>query len=154
MNCNLPPITDSAACEQSATTADATQPTKWAVITNAMSGAFHTLSSVPDTSVALGFFSLDGVCGVRSAPEVGLAALSAAHVDALTAALGGATPRGGTPLIGSIVLGYKYLHEEARAPGNRFVVVVTDGSDSCIDRYAAEGVTGDVVSRLLGTEVP
>jgi hypothetical protein len=154
MNCNLPPITDSASCEQSATTADVTQPTKWSVITTAMSGAFDALATVPDTSVALGFFSVDDVCGVRSTPKVGLGPLSAAQIDALKATLGGESPRGGTPLIGSIILGYKYLHQTVRAPGNRFVVVVTDGSDSCIDKYASEGVTGDVVSRLLDTEIP
>lgn len=154
MNCNLPPLTDSATCEQTATTADPTKPTKWSVITSAMSSAFQGLSSIPDTSVALGFFSVDDVCGVRSEPKVPLSALSTAQVDALTASLDGETPRGGTPLIGSIILGYKYLHEEAHAPGNRFVVLVTDGSDSCLDRYAAEGVTGDVTARLLGTEIP
>jgi len=154
MNCNLPPITDSATCEKTATTADSTKPTKWSVITSAMSQAFQTLSAVPDAAVALGLFSVDDVCGVRSEPEVALSALSQAQTDALSATLASEAPRGGTPLIGSIILGYKYLHEEAHAPGNRFVVVVTDGSDSCLDRYAAEGVTGDVVARLLDTEIP
>jgi hypothetical protein len=154
MNCNLPPVTDSVACEQTATTADVTKPTKWSVITSAMSNSIQALAALPGTSMGLSLFSVDDECGVRSAPTIGLAALSTAQVDALTNTLRGEAPRGGTPLIGSIVLGYKYLHQTARAPGNRFLVVVTDGADSCLSRYAQEGVTGDVMARLLDTEIP
>jgi hypothetical protein len=154
MNCNLPPITDSAACEKTATTADLTQPTKWSVITSAMTSAVQALAALPGTSMGLSLFSVDDECGVRSAPTVGLAPLSPAQIDGLTNTLRSETPGGGTPLIGSIVLGYKYLHQTARAPGNRFLVVVTDGSDSCLGLYAQEGVTGDVMSRLLDTEIP
>jgi hypothetical protein len=52
------------------------------------------------------------------------------------------------------VLGYKHLHQEAQAPGNRFVVLVTDGADSCLSEYTAAGVVGDPVAQLLDTEVP
>jgi hypothetical protein len=154
MNCNLPPITDSAACEKAATTADVTKPTKWSVITSAMSNAVQALAALPGTSMGLSLFSVDDQCGVRSAPKVGLAALSTAQIDALTNTLRSETPFGGTPLIGSIILGYKYLHQTARAQGNRFLIVVTDGADSCLGHYAQEGVTGDVMARLLDTEIP
>jgi hypothetical protein len=41
-------------------------------------------------------------------------------------------------------LAYKHLHQQAQAPGNRFVVVLTDGMESC----DAEKLTA------LNTEIP
>ncbi len=154
MNCNLPPTTDSMACEQNPVAKDTTQPTKWSVITDGLSQAFTELSSITGASAGLTFFSNDDVCGVQSTPNVPLAPLQKPQIDALTSALTNVKPGGGTPIVGAIILGYKHLHQEALAPGNRFVVLVTDGSDSCLDKYAAEGVTGDVVDRLLNTEIP
>lgn len=119
-----------------------------------MSTAFDGLAAVPLTSAALTFFSNDDTCGVQSAPNVPLAPLSPSQVSTLKSALANVTPRGGTPIVGAVILGYRHLHQEALAPGNRFVVLVTDGTDSCFDTYAQQGVTGDVLARLLGTEVP
>lgn len=154
MKCNLPPTTDSATCEANPVAVDANAPTKWGVVTGAISSALDGLSQLSNTSAALTFFSNDGVCGVQSAPNVPLSLLSTTQIGALKGVLQTETPNGGTPLVGSIILGYKYLHQEAQAVGNDFVILVTDGSDSCLDRYADEGVQGDVVSRLLGTEIP
>lgn len=165
MNCNLPPITASAACELNPVAADPTQPTKWSVITASLASALDLLASVPNTSVGLTFFSNDDVCGVSSKPNVELAPLvkNGPQLAALKSALTNGKPKGGTPIVGATILAFKHLHEELQAPGNRFVVLVTDGSDSCIaggdggdahENYATEGVTGDVVSRLLDTELP
>ena len=154
MNCNLPPITDSASCEKKPVAAQAGQPTKWSVITGGLSSAFDELSHVSGTSAGLSFFSNDDTCGVMSAPNVPLQPLQKPQVDALRNALGNTMASGGTPIVGAVILGFKHLHQEARALGNRFVVLVTDGADSCLDKYAAEGVTGDVVQRLLDTELP
>lgn len=154
MNCNLPPTTDSATCEQNPLAVDPAQPTKWSTIVASMSTALDGLAAVPLTSVGLSFFSNDDICGVQSAPNVALAALSPSQVNTLKAAFANVTPRGGTPIVGSVILGYKHLHQEALAPGNRFVVLVTDGADSCFDTYATQGVTGDVLARLLDTEIP
>jgi hypothetical protein len=154
MNCNLPPTTNSADCENKPVAVDPAQPTKWSVIKSAMGSAFDSLGSLPNTSVGLTFFSTDDVCGATSTPNVALQLLSTTQVDALKGALANVTPRGGTPIVGTTILGYKHLHQEAKAPGNRFVVLVTDGADSCFDKYAASGVTGDVVARLLDTEIP
>jgi hypothetical protein len=154
MNCNLPPITDSASCEQTPVAADPGQPTKWSVIKQGLSSAFNELSKVSGVAAGLSFFSNDDVCGVTSTPNVPLQPLQKPQVDALSNALGNTTPTGGTPIVGAVILGYKHLHQEARALGNRFVVLVTDGADSCLDKYAAQGVMGDVVKRLLETELP
>jgi Mg-chelatase subunit ChlD len=154
MNCNLPPLTDSRSCEANPVAADTSQPTKWGVLTSSLSSAIDQLVSVPSASAGLTFFSSNDTCGVQSRPNVGLAPLSTPQADALKGALQGVTPRGGTPIIGAVILGYKHLQQQAQAPGNRYVVLVTDGSDSCIDRYASEGVSGDVVDRLLNIEEP
>jgi hypothetical protein len=154
MNCNLPPITTSAACEATATRADTSQPSKWTVITSTLSAALDELATVPNTSVGLAFFSTNDECGSTAAPSVGVSPLAAPQVSALKGALAGATPAGGTPIIGSMILGFQHLHQTLQAPGNRFIVLVTDGADSCADQYAAAGVTGDVQARLLDVELP
>jgi hypothetical protein len=119
-----------------------------------MSAALDQLATVPNTSVGLTFFSTDDVCGVQSAPNVALAPLAAPQVSALKGAMSGVTPSGATPIVGATILGFRHLHQEAQAPGNRYVVLVTDGSDSCFQKYAEEGVTGDVVAELLNVELP
>jgi hypothetical protein len=154
MNCNLPPITDSATCERTATTADPSQPTKWSVVTSSMSAALDRLATVPSTSVGLTLFSADDVCGAESAPNVALSPLAVPQVAALKGAMTGVTPSGATPIVGATILGFRHLHQEAQAPGNRYVVLVTDGADSCLQKYAEEGVTGDVVAQLLNVELP
>lgn len=154
MNCNLPPITDSATCEKTATAADPSQPTKWSVITASMSAALDQLAAVPNTSVGLTFFSADDICGVQSAPNVALSPLAAPQVAALKGAMSGVTPSGATPIVGATILGFRHLHQEAQVPGNRYVVLVTDGADSCFQKYAEEGVAGDVVAQLLNVELP
>jgi hypothetical protein len=154
MNCNLPPTTDSATCEQIAKAVDPSQPTKWSVIKTAMSSAFDQLGGIPNTSAALTLFSNDDVCGAQSTPNVALKLLDGNQVGALKSALDAVDPAGATPIIGATILGYHYLQDEAQVMGNRYVVLVTDGSDSCADQYAAAGVTGDVTDRLLNVEIP
>jgi hypothetical protein len=116
-----------------------------------MSAAIDGLARVQNASAGLTFFSNDDLCGAQSTPNVGLGALLPPQVDALKHALQNGSPRGGTPIIGATILGFEHLHEEAMAPGNRFVVLVTDGADSCVGRYP---VTGDVVTQFLETEIP
>jgi hypothetical protein len=71
-------------------------------------------------------------------------------VDAIKFSLQQVQPRGATPMVGATVLGYRYLHQVAQAPGNRFVVLVTDGVDNCSDVYAAQGIIGDPFQILDG----
>ncbi|HEX7668408.1 MAG TPA: VWA domain-containing protein [Polyangiaceae bacterium] len=162
MNCNLTTATD--ACEANPVTADAAQPTRWSSIVGGIGAALDQLAKVPNTSVGLTFFSNDDVCGVTSTPNVEVAGLTTPQVDSLKNALANGNPRGGTPIVGATVLAYKHLQNQLKAPGNRFVVLVTDGEDSCLattagggsghTTYADEGLTGDLVDRLLNTEMP
>jgi hypothetical protein len=156
MNCNLPPTQSSATCETTAAAQDATLPTKWSVITSSLSSALDQIALVPNASVGLTFFSNDDICGVTSTPNVELGPVTTGgpQVAALKSALANGNPKGGTPIIGAVILGFKHLHQQLQAPGNRFVVLVTDGADSCFTQYAEQGVSGDVKAQLLGTELP
>jgi hypothetical protein len=152
MNCLL--TTSAADCEQTPPQTPQ-QGSRWTAITSALRASLIELSRVPDTSVGLSFFSNDDLCGVNSQPNVGVNLLTQPQLDALDASLSAVTPSGGTPIIGATVLAYQHLHEEAQAPGNRFVVLVTDGKDSCLgDGPVDYGVPFDPEQQLLGVEMP
>jgi hypothetical protein len=119
-----------------------------------MAGALDQLTNPGNLSIGLSFFSNDDTCGVTSTPNVALGQFGTPQVDAVKNALQNADPKGGTPIVGATILGFKYLHQVAQAAGNRFVVLLTDGADSCFEKYAQQGVTGDVVDRLLHQELP
>jgi hypothetical protein len=143
MNCNLPPITDSTACEKNPVQSDMTQPTKWAVVKKALKDAVAALPA--SASIGLSYFNTDDECGVLSMPSVGVKLLSAAQVDAIGANLDGAkAPQGGTPIVGATILAFKHLHQQAQVSGNKFVLLITDGAETC----DAEKVS------QLATEIP
>ncbi len=144
MMCNAPEAGQSSEdCNAKAQTLFFDQPTKWAITTSALESMLMKLVD-SGASAALSFFSNDDVCGVSSTPAVALAKVDASQVSAMTAALAATNPSGGTPIVGATILAYDHLYEEAGldasggcaqppcgAPGNRFVVLITDGADSC-----------------------
>jgi hypothetical protein len=144
MMCNPPESGQSSqSCDMKAQTLFFDKPTKWAITIAAVERMLTKLSDT-GTSAGLTFFSNDDVCGVNSKPVVELAHVDATQVASMTSALGTTNPSGGTPIVGATILAYDHLYEEAGldasggcaeppcgAPGNRFVVLITDGSDSC-----------------------
>lgn len=161
MNCNLPPTTASADCEAMSPPkkVDDTQPSKWDVISQALSESLAELGSI-DGSVrvraGMSFFSIDSVCGAASAPAVPVAATTPAQLDAIDRALAAAKPKGGTPIVGATILGYKHLYTTLGVNGNAHVILITDGKDSCAEYYAAQPSIGpgDQVAKLISTEAP
>jgi hypothetical protein len=143
MVCNLPPLQSSAACESDPQPVDTSAPTKWKVTREALSKTFNDLPAT-GSLVGLSFFANDGNCGVDSTPTVALSALASGHKQKLVDALSTVNPDGQTPIVGATILAYAHLHQEAKAPGNRYVVLLTDGAESC----AKEGI-----DRLLESEV-
>jgi hypothetical protein len=130
MNCNLPPITDSATCERTPVQVDFTQDNKWKVVTGVIKAGFAALPST--ASAGLAFFNNDDYCGVNSKPSVAIRRVDAAQISALGAGLDGApTPKGGTPVVGALMVAYRHLHEQANVTGNKFVVLLSDGAESC-----------------------
>ncbi|MET0594082.1 MAG: vWA domain-containing protein [Polyangiaceae bacterium] len=143
MNCNLPPTTSSADCEMKPDRADMTKPSKWEIIRDALKSAFAGLPSTASAGIA--YFSNDDECGVQSMPNVAVKAIDPTQVAALGASLDAMKPAGGTPIVGATILGYKHLHQQLNLPGNDFLVLLTDGSESC--------TPADVPS-LVSTQVP
>lgn len=143
MVCNLPPLQDSAACELDPAPVDSAQPTKWNVVREALSNTFESL---PGGSSLLGltYFSTNGACGVDSTPAVKVDPLDDNQRTTLTDSLNNTIPDGQTPIVGATILAYNHLHEEKKAPGNRFVVLLTDGAESC---------DADKIDQLLDVEV-
>lgn len=145
MACNPPPVQSVEACNQMPIAADPDQPSRWQITADALASAAGGLMGT-NAAAGMTFFSVDNACGVNSTPNVGVNAMSQPQLDAMSAALRGIAPRGGTPIVGAVVLAYAHLHQEAMAPGNRFVVLLTDGEESCgfdggedddVDRSAA-----------------
>jgi von Willebrand factor type A domain len=170
MACNPPPEQDSASCEASPAPKDGTRPSKWQITVDALKQVFTGLVAKNSTAnIGLTFFSNDNTCGVQSAPSVPVKRLTAAQASMLTNALDATTPNGGTPMVGAATLAYAYLHQEANqapgcvepcgARGNRYVVLITDGADSCpmpmrAQDAAACNAAGGCSNYLVGKVAP
>ena len=147
MNCNLPPITSTADCEAKPQRVDATKPSRWEIIRDALKSAFASLPST--ASAGISYFSNDDECGVQSAPSVAVKAIDAVQIAALGASLDAVKPAGGTPIVGATILGYKHLHQQLSLPGSDFLVLLTDGSESCTPADVAGLVSTQVPNALL-----
>lgn len=154
MTCNAPPVQSVESCNLDPTRQDPSQPSRWEITTDALDETFGSLMGSA-AAVGLSMFSTDGYCGVDSTPVVGLDAVNPRQHGALSDAMHSAEPAGGTPIVGAVVSAYHHLHEEARAAGNRYVVLITDGEESCGTQGLAEDQADLAAARarLLETEV-
>jgi hypothetical protein len=155
MLCNLPPVTSSLDCEQTPQRVDASQPSKWEVVTDVLSRSFELLiPAEPGLRVRAGlsFFSVDDVCGARSQPSIPMSDVTSAHVDLLRQSLS-ITPAGGTPIVGATILAYKYIYQPTFT-GDGHVILLTDGADSCQAAYDATVGPGDHIADLIDVEAP
>jgi hypothetical protein len=154
MACNTPDVQTVQACNEDPVRLDPSKPSRWEVTVDALKGAFAGLEG-GNAAIGLSMFSTNGACGVDSTPLVGLGPVDGAQLGSLGAAMDAATPAGGTPIVGAVVLAYHHLHEELHATGNRYVVLITDGEESCGmlgDEDDAEDLRA-ARQRLLQTEV-
>jgi hypothetical protein len=130
MTCNPPPVQTTESCNMMPIAADPSKPSRWQITVGALKDALGGLEN-SNAAAGLSFFSVDNACGVDSTPSVGVNVVSSPHLMAMSSALDGIAPRGGTPIVGAVVLAYAHLHQEAMAKGNRYVVLLTDGEESC-----------------------
>jgi von Willebrand factor type A domain len=154
MACNAPPVQDVADCELDPKRKDPSQPSRWETTVAALNEAFTGLSG-SNAALGLSLFSTDGFCGVDSTPVVGVDAVTPLQLTALSNAMAASTPAGGTPIVGGTILAYNHLHQELRAQGNRYVVLITDGAESCGTK-GDNADTADLAAaraRLLDVEV-
>lgn len=129
MNCNPPPLQSTPQCEQNPVPKFPDQPSKWQIVRDALKNAIANMT--PTTRVGISYFNTDDYCGVSQLPPVTLAPLDANQLAALDASIDGVTPKGATPIIGGTTLGYAHLYYDDKTEGNDFVVLLTDGAETC-----------------------
>lgn len=146
MNCNPPPTTDSATCEQFPIAADAGAPTKWSITRDALKSA---ITAMPTTnSVGITYFNVDNDCAAQATPSVAVAQVDATQQALLAASLDGVQPQGLTPIVGGVTLGYQYLHANTFT-GKKFLVLITDGAETCAPDQQADFVATTVTNAAL-----
>lgn len=102
-------------------------PSKWELARTAIN---NVLASVSDElSAGLMLFPSDGDCGVPSTPNVPVAPLSTSRAQ-IASALASTGPGGNTPAFDALLAGYEHLNT-LTTPGQRGVVLVTDGGETC-----------------------
>ncbi|MEO7330798.1 MAG: vWA domain-containing protein, partial [Minicystis sp.] len=146
MNCNPPPLQSSPQCEASPTPKFPQKPTKWDIVQGALKGAIAAMT--PTTRVGITYFNEDDYCGVQQAPNVSLALVDAAHLVDIDASIDAVVPKGATPIIGGVTLGYAHLFYDDLAPGNDFVVLLTDGAETCAPDLKAAMIAQTVPDAL------
>jgi hypothetical protein len=152
MNCN-PPEGDSALnelCKTDPIKQNPNQPSKWEVTRDALRGALDSLVGKPNVSVGISVFPKPHDtenCLVAEQPDVAIERLDNQHRAAIDTFLDAVTPRGDTPIAGTTILGYRYLSDHIRSgelTGNTFVVLFTDGAETCDENYLSQLVERDV----------
>jgi hypothetical protein len=136
MNCNLPEAGQTTLeCEQSSGQKEnAIEPSKWEVTRPALRDAIGALKTAGNASVGISMFPTDNRCGVKVTPDVAIQRLDDTHYTGIDGFLGTVSPIGSTPIAGSTILAFEYLRQQivsGTLVGNHFVVLLTDGAESC-----------------------
>jgi hypothetical protein len=150
MACNLPQAGQSSAeCDQFPLRRFPDLPSKWELTLSALNSALIALKATGRVHVALSLFpETSSACTLAAEPQMPLAFLDAAALDATNQYLSSITPYGNTPLVGATILGYQYFLNQLRRGvlnGENFVVVLTDGKETC---------RTDEVEKLLNIDAP
>lgn len=150
MNCNLPEDGQtSEECAQFPVRKSEKAPSKAELVRKALVEAIWTLTKSGNVSAGLSFFPADQTaCEPPESPIIPLGQLDKKHAEDLEQAMDMLRAGGDTPLAGAVIKSYAYLLEQLRAgalPGNPFVVLITDGSETCKPTE---------LEKLLKTDVP
>ncbi len=147
MNCNLPSDGQTTAeCEVTPAPEFPSLPTKWELTRDALKTALDDLQTAGNVSVGMVTFPIPTTdCVPTNTPDVGILALDATQNASLHTFLDGVQPKGLTPLAGATILAYQHLNSIKKAGTNYFVVLITDGFETC---------KTSVIPQLLGQDVP
>jgi hypothetical protein len=150
MNCNLPSDGQTTAeCEAKPAPEFPGLPSKWDLTRDALKTALDALSTAGNVGAGMVAFPIPASnCGVSTAPDVALQTLDSTQNAVMHSFLDGISPKGNTPLAGATILGYAYLFDQLKQKtlsGNLFLVLITDGFETC---KASE------ISKLLSADVP
>ncbi|MEZ4232055.1 MAG: VWA domain-containing protein [Polyangiaceae bacterium] len=148
MNCNPPPTQTSAQCENSPQKQDQSLNSKWEDTRIALEAALDQLQAQPNVGVGVNMFPRDNSCQVSGTPNIQVTSLDSTQLSGIKAFFGTVDPGGRTPLAGATILSYKHLLTQLQAgnlEGNKFVVLITDGFETCAP---------DELNKLVNTDVP
>lgn len=150
MTCNLPSDGQTTAeCDAFPAPKDPAKPTKWQLTKTALEQAIDDLATSGNISAGLVVFPRPASdCAVTQTPDVDIKDLTATQVTDLKNFLGTVAPKGSTPLAGATILSYAHLYELLKAgtlKGNLFVVLLTDGYETC--------APGEI-DKLINQDVP
>lgn len=154
MNCN-PPDGDAelgAKCANFPVKEFPDQPSKWEVTSDALSNALDTLAEMPNVRAGVTLFPTDSACGVTAEPDIKIASLDEDERGQIADLLNDVSPSGETPLAGATILSYQHLDqllEKGKLKGNHFVVLLTDGAETCKEDELPELVSEDVPNARL-----
>ncbi len=162
LNCNPPPTMTTAECEQTPAKKDPAQPSKWEIVRDSLKAAVSELEKVqPLPSVGIMYFNADDHCGFPSQPSVDVVALTGddqtdPQLAAFTQSIDAVTPKGDTPIVGTMYSAYTYL-QQAALTGNKFVILLTDGAETCdannkptLLQWAADATLINIRTFVLG----
>jgi hypothetical protein len=165
MNCNPPEGNETlnAMCANFPRKEDPSLPSKWEVTIDALENALDSLAEQSNVSAGLMVFPVPErapagasgraqECYVDVVADVPVGALDTRNRSELGDVLDAVMPSGETPIVGATILGYKYLSEAIRAgdlTGNHFVVLLTDGAETCERGQLTDLVTRDVPNARL-----
>lgn len=117
---------------------DAQNRTRWEATRDALGEALDVLQGESNVRVGLSLFPVfDPIlqCTIPEEPNVSVARLNDAHRTQLDQELDAVTPSGDTPIGGTMMYSYELLRqqivEEETLSGNTFVVLFTDGAETC-----------------------
>lgn len=133
MKCNPPPTMESKDCEAKPQKKDLNVDSKWQITKDGLKQALLKLGGMsPLPSAGIGFFNSGLLCGFADEPDVLIGPLDSGQISNISQALDDVEPWGGTPIVGAMMRSYAYLHKNAASfKGNKFVVLLTDGGESC-----------------------
>jgi hypothetical protein len=117
---------------------DAQNRTRWEATRDALGEALDVLQGESNVRVGLSLFPVfDPIlqCTIPEEPNVSVTRLNDAHRTQLDQELDAVTPSGDTPIGGTMMYSYEFLRqqivEEETLSGNTFVVLFTDGAETC-----------------------